>query len=56
MALVNPLRPWLHGDEKGQGLAEYALIISLVAIVAIAVLFVLSGNINTVFSTVGKSL
>lgn len=42
--------------EKGQGLAEYALILALIAIAAIAVLMVLSGQINNILSTIGASL
>jgi pilus assembly protein Flp/PilA len=56
VALVNPLLPWLHGDEEGQGLAEYALILALIAILAIVALLFLGGQINTVLSTVGNSL
>ena len=42
--------------EEGQGLAEYALILSLIAIVAIAALVFLGGRIQLLLSTVGKSI
>jgi pilus assembly protein Flp/PilA len=42
--------------ERGQGLVEYALILVLVAIVAIAVLMILGPTIGKVFSSVNKSL
>ena len=42
--------------EKGQGLVEYALILTLVAIVVIAVLMVLGPAIGKVFSSINKSL
>jgi pilus assembly protein Flp/PilA len=42
--------------EEGQGLAEYALILSLIAIVVIAVLIVMGGNIKTILSTIGGAL
>jgi pilus assembly protein Flp/PilA len=42
--------------EEGQGLAEYALILSLIAIVVIGVLFVLGGNIKGILSTIGAGL
>src|ERR1035437_8035544 len=42
--------------EKGQGLAEYALILALIAILAIVALMFLSGSINTILSTIGNKL
>ncbi|MGA2514501.1 MAG: hypothetical protein ABSG37_12930 [Candidatus Limnocylindrales bacterium] len=41
---------------KGQGLAEYALILGLIAIVAVAALMLLGGNVSKILSTVGKSV
>jgi pilus assembly protein Flp/PilA len=43
-------------DEEGQGLAEYALILSLIAVVAIVALMFLGGNVSSLLSTVGKSV
>ena len=43
-------------SEAGQGLAEYALILSLIAVVVIAVLLFMGGNIKTILSTIGKAL
>ncbi len=43
-------------DEEGQGLAEYALILALIAILAIVALLFLGGRIRTVLSTVGNSI
>jgi pilus assembly protein Flp/PilA len=42
--------------QEGQGLAEYALILSLIAIVVIAVLLFLGGNIEKILSTIGNAL
>jgi pilus assembly protein Flp/PilA len=42
--------------QEGQGLAEYALILSLIAIVVIAVLLFLGGNIQKILSTIGGAL
>jgi pilus assembly protein Flp/PilA len=42
--------------EAGQGLAEYALILALIAIVAILALLFLGGQISTILSTVGNSV
>ena len=43
-------------DERGQGLAEYALILSLIAIVAIAPLIFLGGEISEILSTIGAQI
>jgi pilus assembly protein Flp/PilA len=42
--------------EDGQDLVEYALVISLIAIVAAAALHTLAGKITGVFSTIDTSL
>jgi len=42
--------------EDGQGLAEYALILALIAVLAIGALLFLSGAINGILSSVGKQL
>ncbi len=38
--------------QEGQGLVEYALILVLVALAVTAMLIVLAGRINDVFSTI----
>jgi pilus assembly protein Flp/PilA len=43
-------------SKKGQGLAEYALILALIAILAIVALTFLSTQIQTILSTIGKAL
>ena len=43
-------------DEDGQGLAEYALILALIAIVAVVALLFLGGQISGKLHTVGNSL
>ena len=43
-------------DHRGQGLAEYALILALIAIVAIVALIFLGGQVSTILSTVGDSI
>jgi pilus assembly protein Flp/PilA len=42
----------LKNREEGQDLVEYALVISLVAIAAVAALTVLAGKITGVFSSI----
>jgi pilus assembly protein Flp/PilA len=41
---------------KGQGLAEYALILALIAIVAIVVLVLLGGQISAILQSIGNSV
>lgn len=43
-------------NSRGQGLAEYALILALIAIVVIGAVVFLGGQINTIMSRVGKSI
>ena len=43
-------------DEEGQGLAEYALILALIAIVAIVALLFLGNAISGILTTVGTSI
>lgn len=49
--LVESLR-----SERGQGLAEYALILALIAIVAIVALLYLGSQISDKLSVVGNAL
>jgi pilus assembly protein Flp/PilA len=46
----------IRDDEKGQGLAEYALILALIAIVAIAALVFLGGQISAILSQIGSQV
>ena len=55
-ALITWLSAAVRRDEEGQGLAEYALILALIAIVVIAAVIFLGGQINTIMSNVGTSI
>jgi pilus assembly protein Flp/PilA len=46
----------IRSDERGQGLAEYALILALIAVLAIAAVTFLGGQINAILSSVGNSI
>ena len=46
----------LRRDEQGQGLAEYALILSLIAIFAIAALIFLGTQISSILSQIGAQV
>jgi Flp pilus assembly pilin Flp len=51
MALFSMVR-----REGGQGLAEYALILSIIAIACIAVLVVMQGDVTDLLSTVADAV
>jgi pilus assembly protein Flp/PilA len=46
----------LRGDERGQGLAEYALILALIAVIAIVSLIFLGSQISDKLSVIGNAV
>ncbi len=44
------------GREEGQGLVEYALILTLIAILVLSILTTLGRKVSTVFSNVNSGL
>ncbi|MEI7761297.1 MAG: Flp family type IVb pilin [Thermoleophilia bacterium] len=58
MIVVRTQNAWFaaRDEESGQTLVEYALIIALVGVAAIAALGFLSGRIQALFSKAGSSL
>ena len=59
MVLRKLHRMWLDitsANEEGQGLAEYALILALIAIVAILALIFLGNQISDKLSVIGHSM
>ncbi|MBI4431256.1 MAG: Flp family type IVb pilin [Candidatus Omnitrophica bacterium] len=52
---MNKLRKWFR-SKKGQGMVEYALILVLIAIVSIALLTGLGGQVNKAFVKVNNAL
>jgi pilus assembly protein Flp/PilA len=46
----------LLANDDGQGLAEYALILALIAIVAIVALLFLGDQISSILFTIGDSV
>jgi pilus assembly protein Flp/PilA len=50
---------WLSATlrkEEGQGLAEYALILALIAVIAIAALVFLGTRISSILSQIGANI
>jgi pilus assembly protein Flp/PilA len=52
--MLNALIALFNRDEEGQGLAEYALILALIGIVAIVALLFLGGAISSTLHEVGS--
>ena len=46
----------LRDREEGQALVEYALLLSLIAVVSIAVLTALGTNVSTIFSNINANI
>ena len=53
--MLSTLCSWFRREE-GQDLTEYALIIALIVIVAVAAVTLLGSRISTLFATVASSL
>ncbi len=54
---INAVRDlYLTGDEEGQGLVEYALILAFVAILIIVALIFLKDQILAGYSRIGNSI
>jgi pilus assembly protein Flp/PilA len=56
MAAVTALFAHIRDEAAGQGLAEYALILALIAVVAIIALIFLGGQVSQILSNVGNSV
>ena len=58
-AIASVIGTWvgqLWRQDDGQGLTEYALILALIAIIAIAALTFLGGQVTSELSTVGNAV
>jgi Flp pilus assembly pilin Flp len=59
VALRSSLRAlvtWLDRDDRGQGLAEYALILALIALIAISALAFMGTQLSNELSQIGSSV
>ncbi len=56
MTQLIALIPSFRSDDEGQGLAEYALILALIAMVAVIALIFLGSQVSTMLDTVGQSV
>ena len=55
MKVADLLSPRFAGEE-GQTLAEYALILALIAVGVIAAVILLQGSISSIFNNVGSKI
>ena len=56
MSKLSALIASIRREDEGQGLAEYALILALIAIIVIVALIFLGGQVSTILSNVGNSV
>ena len=54
--MLQYLHSLISRDERGQGLAEYALILALIAVLAILAVTFLGESINAILSDVGNAI
>jgi len=54
--MLSYLEGLLARSERGQGLAEYALILALIAVLCIAAVLFLGGQIEDILSQVGTAI
>lgn len=53
---MSHLMQLIRRDERGQGLAEYALILAFIAVLAIVAVTFLGTQINSILSAVGNAI
>jgi Flp pilus assembly pilin Flp len=46
----------LRGDEKGQDIAEYAVMLAVILVIVVATVRLIGSNANNVFSQVASSI
>jgi pilus assembly protein Flp/PilA len=56
MTLIQTWLSSLLHREEGQGLAEYALILALIAVVAILALLFLGTQVSTILQSIGDAM
>lgn len=56
MSILNALHKFFVQDESGQGLVEYALLISLVALAVVGAVVTFGGKITGIFTNASNAL
>ena len=54
--MLQSLKGLIRRDERGQGLAEYALILALIAVLVIGAVTLLGTNVNNILSTIAVGI
>ena len=54
--MVGPVFRYFQSGDEGQGLAEYALILAFIAIIAIVALMVIGGQLSSILSEIGARI
>jgi Flp pilus assembly pilin Flp len=55
-AALAAVATFLRREDRGQGLAEYALILALIAIVSIVALLFMGSQVNDKLSVIGSTI
>ncbi|MFQ5351622.1 MAG: Flp family type IVb pilin [Candidatus Binatia bacterium] len=53
---MSKITKWFRKDEEGQGLAEYGLILALIAVVCVAALTTLGTSVSGLLDTLSGSI
>jgi pilus assembly protein Flp/PilA len=53
---VTKLLQQLWNDERGQDIAEYAVMLAVILVIVVGTIRLIGSNANTVFSQVGSSI
>jgi len=56
MHLFNRLTTWLHRDERGASMVEYALLVVLIAIIALVAISIAGEEVSETFSDIASGL
>lgn len=56
LALWNKVTAFLTDEDRGASMVEYALLVVLIAIIAIAAISLVGNRVSEAFSTVGNTL
>jgi Flp pilus assembly pilin Flp len=56
MCVIGPSIHWLWADDKGQDIAEYAVMLAVILVIVVGTIRLIGSNANTVFSNVASSV